>query len=330
MPNRSMTGERAAILPGELEILGALVDNLPEIARWMVYADWLEERGDPRGSFLQSFVAACQSGTVLPDSAAFPQSWRNVVGVTLIEGAVQYRLYDRIIELLATARPTIAFSTEPASDQDFPVGGTKHAGCPDLPGIEYWPTWKGGPLGFVAQFQLADFAGTLAGRELPSSGLLSFFVFSDTEGGLPLPESECWRVLYFPNGTNLRRCPPHQDLDKSNQVRPAFSVSFAETLDLPWSRSAEYQQLGLGDRDVEYDLVEQMLGFKLRHLFGHGHYPTLGQAPFSDGEWRHFITFDSDSPLGCGWDWGEWNFIIHIRERDLQNKRFDRTQVIVN
>jgi uncharacterized protein (TIGR02996 family) len=49
------------LLPGERERLAAVVAALPDDAPRLVYADWLEERGDRRSRFLRAFVAASRS-----------------------------------------------------------------------------------------------------------------------------------------------------------------------------------------------------------------------------------------------------------------------------
>lgn len=39
----------AAVHPGEAEMLAAVLADLTDDLPKLVYADWLEERGDPRG-----------------------------------------------------------------------------------------------------------------------------------------------------------------------------------------------------------------------------------------------------------------------------------------
>ena len=46
-------------------VLANLTDDLPKL----VYADWLEERGDERGVFLREFVAVARSGGELPEAS---------------------------------------------------------------------------------------------------------------------------------------------------------------------------------------------------------------------------------------------------------------------
>ncbi|MCE9532472.1 MAG: TIGR02996 domain-containing protein [Planctomycetes bacterium] len=53
-----------------------LSDPIPK----SIYADWLDDRGDPRGRFLREFLHfAKQSNDELPPSDEFPIPWRHAV-----------------------------------------------------------------------------------------------------------------------------------------------------------------------------------------------------------------------------------------------------------
>src|SRR5438045_3257308 len=85
----------AATLPGEADILASVVANPADDTAKLVYADWLEECDDPRGPFLRAFVKAAHAGDPLPDSAAFPKPWLDLVGFTLVEGIREHGFRDR-------------------------------------------------------------------------------------------------------------------------------------------------------------------------------------------------------------------------------------------
>src|SRR4051812_35522291 len=74
--------EPAAGSPAELGFLDAIMaDQLAELPR-LAYADWLEERGDPRGPFLREFVRVARDPEAeIPPGDEFPLPWRQVVGV---------------------------------------------------------------------------------------------------------------------------------------------------------------------------------------------------------------------------------------------------------
>jgi uncharacterized protein YwqG len=71
--------------------------------------------------------------------------------------------------------PAIAIEAHAASDDDLPVGASKLGGQPDLPPDTEWPEHNGQPLGFLAQFNLAEVAPYDVESLLPRTGLLSFF-----------------------------------------------------------------------------------------------------------------------------------------------------------
>ncbi|OAI48081.1 hypothetical protein AYO44_01375 [Planctomycetaceae bacterium SCGC AG-212-F19] len=329
-PHQSNVG---AVLPGEVELLARVVADLHDDPPKLIYADWLDERGDQRGPFLRAFVRAVRQGAVLPDSAPFSQAWRNLVGVTVIEGAFQHGLADRIDPILHLALPTITFDAESPGRLEFPIGATKLGGCPDLPSVEDWPLRNELPLSFLGQFNLADFKGTLAARDLPESGILTFFLFNDPSAGMPVEDPGYWRCRFIPGGTALVRCPPHPRLDEANRVRSACAVQWMETLDLSPLGNPE---LEIGDRDLEYGFVEQLLReerqqvFGFEQLLGQTHLPTFvfGEHSYPPPEWQHLVTFQENHHLD--WDWGNHGLHFFIRTMDLRKQQFDATGVIVD
>src|SRR5688572_20769974 len=76
------TVETAAESAEELAFLAEIMADQLDVTRKLVYADWLEERGDPRGRFLREFArAASAPGAQLPHTDDFSLSWLQVVGV---------------------------------------------------------------------------------------------------------------------------------------------------------------------------------------------------------------------------------------------------------
>ena len=329
MPDAREQTAAAARLPGEADILATVVADLRDETPRLVYADWLEERSDPRGAFLRKFVAAARGAgdARLPPSRRFPRVWRDVVGVTLIERLHALGLTDRRDALLGLARPTVMLSPKPAKGKALPVGGSRFGGLPDLPQGVAWPAWDKGPLGFLAQINLADLHGTLAGRDLPPRGLLSFFVFNDAEEGMPAPDKGSWQVLYAPDPSALRPHPAPDGLDEWNPLAPAHRLTFAETLDLPGRDSPWGDQVGIGlDRWEAYHELRLALRPSHPHLLGYSRVRSLLEDPIPGADWRHLITFDSDDDLG--WTWGDGDQLYYfVRERDLRRGRFDATAV---
>ena len=317
----------AAPLPGEADLLARVVSDLRDDTAKLVYADWLEEHDDPRGPFLRKFVAAAAGDAKLPPSRRLAKAWRDIVGVTLVEGLRERGLTDRRDDLLGLAMPTVTISMKRASEKGLPVGGSRFGGRPDLaPGVA-WPEWHKGPLGFLGQINLADLRGTQAGRDLPPQGLLSFFVYNDEEEGMPAPDENSWRVLYAPDLSALRRHAAPDGLDEWNPVAPARRLTFAETLDLPGPRSPWGERIGIDQgREDDYHELRLALRPPNEHLLGHTRTRSLYKDPIPGPDWRHLITFDSDDDLG--WTWGDGDKLYYIiRQRDLRAGRFDATRV---
>lgn len=81
-------------------------------------------------------------------------------------------------QICSVARPALKIEVIP-TDSEIPVGATKFGGKPDLSDDMSWPEYEGKLHTFIGQFRLEDVQETQAGRLLPRSGLLSFFVFDD-------------------------------------------------------------------------------------------------------------------------------------------------------
>jgi uncharacterized protein (TIGR02996 family) len=67
--------ETATTLPGEYGFISAIVSDLRDDAPKLIYADWLEERGDPCAAFVREFVTAVRSLNYrpkLPASRSYP------------------------------------------------------------------------------------------------------------------------------------------------------------------------------------------------------------------------------------------------------------------
>ena len=136
----SVTVERVADSPEELAFLAAIADRPSEDSRRLLYADWLEDRGDARAGSLRGFVHAYRSGAELPELDGASRSWADLIGLTFIRQIVGCGCANRCDELLALARPGAAVGCggtrlrQPASH----ANRTRHdalGGDPDLPAV---------------------------------------------------------------------------------------------------------------------------------------------------------------------------------------------------
>src|SRR5262245_40009048 len=86
----------ARTLPGEDRFLSAIASDLGDEAVRLVYADWLEERGDARSTFVRELAVAARDlgAAKLPDLDLHPHAWTNMLGYPLFEGIVEFGLLD--------------------------------------------------------------------------------------------------------------------------------------------------------------------------------------------------------------------------------------------
>jgi uncharacterized protein (TIGR02996 family) len=123
----------AATLPGEAGILATVLADLSDHNAKLVYADWLEDRDDPRGPLLRKFVLAQRDRTKLPALTGAPKAWRDLLGLTLTVELQNSPLATREAQILALARPAIEFNSVKSPERSLAVGASKLGGGADLP-----------------------------------------------------------------------------------------------------------------------------------------------------------------------------------------------------
>jgi uncharacterized protein YwqG len=107
---------------------------------------------------------------------------------------------SRLVDL---SRESFRLRSSPIEDHLLPVGVSKLGGCPDVPPALTWPTWKTGPLAFVAQINLSEVP---ANNLLPNTGVLSFFYdMEQSAWGFDPNHREGFRTWYFPDASVLVR-----------------------------------------------------------------------------------------------------------------------------
>ncbi len=310
----------AAVLPGEAAMLSAVLANLTDDLPRLVYADWLEERGDPRGVFLREFTTAARSGGKLPDADGLSKSWLDLIGFTAVNAAREHQLPITPDELLVYAVPALRFKSEPIADSKFSVGASKLGGMPDVPSGFVWPEYLSEPLSFLGQFELTGLSASATATELPRTGLLSVF-YSTTGDVFTSSDVGGWRVFHFPNTDDLERRNLPVGLGSDARFQPC-RLTFTETLALPETREFTLDE----HRDTYRNEVSNT---HLGHLL-------LGNPRWIQGEaWsvikkgnapshRHLLSIDSDHQ--AGWMWGDTGMLYFgISADDLKAGRFDRT-----
>jgi uncharacterized protein (TIGR02996 family) len=319
------------LLDGERAFVTAIVENLADDTTKLVYADWLEERGDKRAQFLRSFVEASRLMTpaVFPKTQGFSEEWLELIGFRILEriataGEAVLELRDRVLRL---ARPALRMVKEPIDDEEIAVGASKIGGLPDLPPGFAWP--DGGAChaiynsdtrgtkrlaGFLAQVNIAEVATSMAAKDLPSAGLLSFFCFQDIENDDP--DSIGAKAIFFPDAQDLvRKEPPEELTDGNTEIEPC-QLTFHETLDLPevysgpWSRD-----LNPGtDAHSDFEALDYFRTLNFENMLGYGR-ATTGDDPTPSKESRHLIVLRNAV---------ECMLHIQISQKDLAARNFDK------
>lgn len=324
--------ERVGRSPDEFAFLCGIVDHPTDDLRRLIYADWLEERGDARGQLLRGFVEAYQADQPLPSLANVPASWADVLGLTITEKIVACRLQGWRDELLALARPALRLEVGEANFDDPPLvpesfGTTRLGGDPDLPvGMEYPSAADGLPLHFLGQFNLSDLQGTIAGRAFPSTGLLSIFrTQSDGKNCYPT-RADCPRPVQFapPNKPLARKPRPTGLIDPPAPFRPGLRI--VETLRLP-GEFRQWPGVTLSDEQAsQFDRVlPTNLGGTAYILLGHVTHGNTGEEPIKDRpDWVQFVLV----PYIEGPDYGvsDMSLSYCLPATDLKAGRFDQLE----
>jgi uncharacterized protein (TIGR02996 family) len=316
------------LLTGECEWLASVVANLSDDSLKLVYADWLEERGDDRASFLRAFVAASRSmePSDFPDAEGLSEEWLELIGYRLLERIAAKDVPELKAPALRLARPALRMKKTAADDKKIAVGASKIGGQPDLPPGYTWPPGgdchaiynddTGGTdrlAGFLAQVNFAEIADTLAARDLPAAGVLSFFCFQDIENDNP--DSIGAKAVFFPDPTALARTAPPKELTEGNGVMPPHRLTFEETLDLPTASDGPWGGELRPDPDADYSKVlGHFRSLNFENLLGYAR-ATSGPDPTPSKRSRHLIVLRNAA---------ECRLHIQLDQDDLAARNFDK------
>lgn len=308
--------ETAARCSEEHRFLCAIARNLCDDSLKLIYADWLEERGDARSEFVRHFTAATQQNALEKvDCSTFPEAWLDALGVTLITSMYEAELEDQKNAILRLARPALWFALKRVPEKSIPSGSTKFGGHPDLPAGVRWPTCEMGPLEFIGQIAMSDLALSLVASDLPKAGLLSLFAFQDSVSGYApgMKMAGDTQFLFWPDPSSLNRVRA-PDLNEMNSIKPSCIAQFQDSLDIP-NRTGVVEV----DEDGFWSMENRCGG---HHLFGYPVHGT-GDDPTPGPEWVHFLSLGSHGQ--AEWNWGDaMHLDTFIPAEDLRNQVFGR------
>src|SRR5215831_74618 len=95
-----------ALQDGEREWIARVIADLADDDLKLVYADWLEERGDKRARFLRRYAAAARTmkSEDFPSTRGMPAEWLELIGFRLME-KIAAEVEDQIAGLKAAVLP---------------------------------------------------------------------------------------------------------------------------------------------------------------------------------------------------------------------------------
>ena len=148
------------------------------------------------------------------------------------------------------ALASIRISAQATDEADIPVGHSKLGGRPDLPPATAWPALNGIPMSFVVQIRLSDLSHLETARDLPPTGLLSFFYDAQqqTFGDKPSDRGG-WVVIYHddaPMPAQLARLPIPAELPAEARFQ-SCALTFTSEWTLPTDPTGESPSLNLTD-----------------------------------------------------------------------------------
>lgn len=295
----------------EAKLIYSCVSDFSDGGPRKIYRDWLSEKGHgEKAAIVDASIQAYGDGKIGSlKNLPLDTSWSRLLGIpvlrTLIEQSPGDQEFHRLKTLiLPNLKP--ALSMDYTVIQDAPaVGSTYLWGSPDLSPEAHWPILSecsdafGGfegllqdiPCSFVGQFAWRDLAPFVLGQDVPETGGVSVFAFTEVnELGIMESVTRVWD----PEGPLRRRTVPDgyaSDLhgDGANGPFPAHAVQFTEVLSLPDATDEPFASLlpGFGWGEPGNDLYYALQTACGENSHGLGGYlkGTSGGDPSPDTDW---------------------------------------------
>jgi uncharacterized protein YwqG len=230
-------------------------------------------------------------------------------------------------------------------------------GLPVLPAKVPWPEWKGKPLAFLAQIDLAEVHRAIASF-LPPDGRLYFFYDQD-QGvwGFDPKDLGGWKVIYVPEPAaplvehaapagmdkhslfepkpvafhRIESPPDAGRLPKSSIMDDDDSDTYCSLRDEVFAGMPHHQMFGFPSA-VQNDAMEEEChlvtnGIYLGDAEGHKS-PAAARLRELPNDWKLLLQLDSDDD--AGWMWGDVGTLYFwVRESDARRGDFDKVWLVL-
>jgi len=228
-------------------------------------------------------------------------------------------------ELMNTVFPCI--KVVPKQAETVAIGSSKMGGIPDLPATFEYPTHKGNPLQFIAQFNLNDLQNVNIDHDLPRTGMLYFFSVENYFEEDVNP-TEAGRVLYYDV--------PVEQLRRADELQTNYSEC-ATTFELTYKLPELFIE-DEADSDRFLQLLEELIpdNYDNHQIFGEP-FSVQDEVLYETGQYMEIdpqqmtLLFQIDSDTkNCNMMWGDLGMLYFcIGNEDLKNRRFENACCIL-
>ncbi|HEY0753252.1 MAG TPA: YwqG family protein [Ktedonobacteraceae bacterium] len=276
---------------------------------------------------------------------------------TIEQAFLKAGLQARISTIDQLTRNSVRLATQPVEENKLAPGISKIGGHPDLPENLVWPTLKGQPQSFLAQFRLADLQQFNSSQLLPAQDMLWFFYDATQQTFGEQPEDRAgWRILCDNHpAPSLQRQPtpaglpasslfpacaltPRNELTLASQPEleiPNFDWSDAEqqayekvleALRSPEERALPHHRL-LGYPDTIQDDMREQCQLVSNGVTASAD-PRAARLQAGASDWLLLLQIDTDASAKMLW---ANNGMIYywIKRTDLRECRFDGSWLVL-
>ncbi|AOY15471.1 cytoplasmic protein [Bacillus sp. ABP14] len=222
-------------------------------------------------------------------------------------------------ELMNTVFPCI--KVVPKQAETVAIGSSKMGGIPDLPATFEYPTHKGNPLQFIAQFNLNDLQNVGIDHDFPEKGMLYFFSVENYFEEDVNP-TEAGRVLYYDV--------PVEQLRRADELQTNYNQC-ATTFELTYKLPELFIE-DEADSDRFLQLLEELIpdNYDNHQIFGEP-FSVQDEVLYETGQYMEIdpqqmtLLFQIDSDTkNCNMMWGDLGMLYFcIGNEDLKNRRFE-------